>query len=79
MPRRSLEVGIVICPTCGSDCDELGLGDLLKAARLRAGLSREQLARVLGYHPDEIKRWEVGRSKPHPQNMKVIRIWLEAQ
>ena len=39
-------------------------GLLIREARLRAGLTHEQLAERLGTSPDEVGRWEAGATEP---------------
>ena len=39
-------------------------GLLIREARLRAGLTHEQLAERLGASPDEVGRWEAGATEP---------------
>lgn len=43
---------------------EVGVGGRLQDARLRAGLTRPQLARCIGVRSSTVGRWETGRSRP---------------
>lgn len=39
-------------------------GELIRSARLRAGLSQEELAERLGLPQSSVARWEVDRAEP---------------
>lgn len=43
-----------------------------KAARQRAGLTLEQVAKHIGVTKPSIWAWEHGRSKPTPQNLAAL-------
>jgi transcriptional regulator with XRE-family HTH domain len=43
---------------------DAGVGGRLEAARLRAGLTRAQLARCIGVRSSTVGSWEAGRSRP---------------
>ena len=45
---------------------------LLKEARLKQRLTREQAAERLGVDPSTVKRWENGTSTPQPINLHSI-------
>lgn len=65
------------CPTCGCECSNIGFGKRLKAARMKAGLSRRVLGEKLGYNEQEIKRWECEWTTPRPANLKLVVGWIE--
>jgi transcriptional regulator with XRE-family HTH domain len=44
--------------------DDMGFGRLLQLARLRAGLTRAQLARCIGVRSVTVGRWEAGQCRP---------------
>jgi transcriptional regulator with XRE-family HTH domain len=46
--------------------------DLLRAARLRAGLTQEELARVSGRSQSAIARWESGRVQPSLETLREL-------
>jgi DNA-binding transcriptional regulator YiaG len=54
------------------DSSNKGLGELLRAARLRAGHSQQAAARAIGYDHKCISEWETGKRKPHPEAQKNI-------
>jgi DNA-binding XRE family transcriptional regulator len=59
----------------GSPSDE-GLGEELRAARLRAGhTQRDAAEKILCDHKD-ISEWERGKRKPHPNTAKNIRDYI---
>src|SRR5689334_11468427 len=45
---------------------------LLKEARLKRRLTREQAAERFGVDPSTVKRWENGTSTPQPINLQSI-------
>jgi transcriptional regulator with XRE-family HTH domain len=47
-------------------------GDLLKEARLRAGLTQEQLGRRVGRSQSAIARWETGRVQPSLETLRDL-------
>lgn len=54
-------------------------GEKLKAARLKQGLSQEQVARILGIARPTVTRWEDGTiANPKPQHQQRISWWLQA-
>jgi transcriptional regulator with XRE-family HTH domain len=46
--------------------------DLIREARLRAGLSQSQLGRRLGKHPTVISRWERGIVVPSLETLREV-------
>jgi transcriptional regulator with XRE-family HTH domain len=46
--------------------------DLLKEARLRAGLTQEQLGRRVGRSQSAIARWESGRVQPSLETLRDL-------
>jgi transcriptional regulator with XRE-family HTH domain len=46
--------------------------DLLRAARLRAGLTQEELARASGRSQSAIARWESGRVQPSLETLREL-------
>jgi transcriptional regulator with XRE-family HTH domain len=46
--------------------------DLLRAARLRAGLTQEELARASGRSQSAIARWESGRVEPSLETLREL-------
>jgi transcriptional regulator with XRE-family HTH domain len=46
--------------------------DLLKEARLRAGLTQEQLGRRVGRSQSAIARWETGRVQPSLETLRDL-------
>lgn len=48
------------------------IGKLIRALRLEAGLTQEQLAAQLGVTHSSVGRWENGRSKPSPLAMQKV-------
>jgi DNA-binding transcriptional regulator YiaG len=57
------------------DPSDKGLGEELRAARLRAGHSQREAADKIGYDHKDISEWERGR-KPHPKAAKNIRDYI---
>lgn len=50
----------------------------LRAARLRAGLTQHQLARLIGVAGGErVSRWELGTSVPRPETLRRIAVTLQ--
>jgi transcriptional regulator with XRE-family HTH domain len=47
-------------------------GDLMREARLRAGLSQSELGRRLGKHPTVISRWERGVVLPSLETLREV-------
>ena len=53
--------------------------EVLRAARLRAGLTQHELARLVGVAGGErISRWELGTSKPKPEMLHRLAEALDA-
>ena len=52
--------------------DRLSVGHRIRAARERAGLSRDELAARVGVHAGSIARWETGGSVPHAYTLERI-------
>jgi transcriptional regulator with XRE-family HTH domain len=50
----------------------MGSGDLLRAARLRAGLTQDELARASGRSQSAIARWESGRVDPSLETLREL-------
>jgi transcriptional regulator with XRE-family HTH domain len=46
--------------------------DLLRAARLRAGLTQDELARASGRSQSAIARWESGRVRPSLETLREL-------
>jgi transcriptional regulator with XRE-family HTH domain len=46
--------------------------DLLREARLRAGLTQAELGRRVGRHQSAIARWESGRSRPSLETLREL-------
>jgi len=46
------------------EVDTTTLGGQLKKARLEAGLSQQDMARLLSVHLESVRNWERGRSRP---------------
>lgn len=49
-----------------------GLGPLLRAARLEAGLTQAQLAARVGVQQSHVARWELGIVSPAPERIKSL-------
>jgi transcriptional regulator with XRE-family HTH domain len=47
-------------------------GDLLRTARLRAGLTQDQLGRAVGRSQPAIARWESGRVQPSLETLREL-------
>ena len=69
----------MICPTCGHECIDLSItfGKRLREVRRRMGLSREEVADLLGYDVMTIRRWETGKHKPRMRNFNLVIGWIE--
>lgn len=52
--------------------DRRAIGYRIRAARERAGLTREELGSRVGVHPGSIARWETGGSAPHAYTLERI-------
>lgn len=50
----------------------MGSADLIREARLRAGLSQSRLGRRLGVHPTAISRWERGLARPSLETLREV-------
>ncbi len=59
----------------GDPSDE-GLGEELRAARLRAGHSQRHAAEQIGYDHKDVSEWERGKRKPRPNTAKNIRDYI---
>lgn len=56
---------------------KLGFGERLRLARLRLGLSRENLAKRLGIGVDCYGRWEDGKvTRPHLKERRLLEAFL---
>lgn len=59
-------------------CEVLGIPPVdpedvtLRAARLRRGMTRAELALALGVHASTVKRWEEGSSRPTARHRDVL-------
>jgi transcriptional regulator with XRE-family HTH domain len=53
-------------------CEHMLSADLLREARLRAGLTQEELGRRVGRHQSAIARWESGRSRPSLETLREL-------
>ena len=47
-------------------------GDLLRVARLRAGLTQDELGRAVGRSQSAIARWESGRVQPSLETLREV-------
>jgi len=47
-------------------------GDLIREARLKAGLSQTQLAERLGRDRAQVARWETGGQEPSFENLRAV-------
>jgi DNA-binding XRE family transcriptional regulator len=63
-------------PSSPGDPSSEGLGEELRAARLRAGHSQRDAAEKIGYDHKDIGDWERGKRKPHPKAAKNIRDYI---
>jgi transcriptional regulator with XRE-family HTH domain len=54
-------------------------GDLLRAMRLRGGLSQEQIAVRIGVRQHTVARWELGERLPSSEEMQVLCFALDAR
>jgi transcriptional regulator with XRE-family HTH domain len=52
--------------------DDMASGDLMREARLRAGLTQTELASRLGKAQSEIGRWERGVVTPSLETLRVV-------
>jgi transcriptional regulator with XRE-family HTH domain len=50
----------------------MGSGDLLRAARLRADLTQDELGRAVGRSQSAIARWESGRVQPSLETLREL-------
>jgi len=50
----------------------MGSADLLRAARLRAGLTQAELGRAIGRSQPAIARWEAGRVQPSLETLRHV-------
>lgn len=53
----------------------MSLSESIKNMRMKALLSQEELAKVLGVTAGTINRWEHGKTKPNISAMKNIRAF----
>ena len=51
----------------------------LKVARIRKGLTQEQLAELIGTKKQHISMWEKGKHKPTLENLKKLANALDIQ
>jgi len=52
----------VECDTCGADFSHDNLPDLMRQIRQQTGLSRQEIAKELGYKPSTVKKYEWTRT-----------------
>lgn len=57
--------------------EDLRYGDLLKQARLEAGLTQADLAKRMGVTPQYISQYETGKRRPKYETIKKIAYALE--
>lgn len=50
----------------------MGIGEKIKQARTRAGLSQQQLADAIGVTKSIISQWELGRKGPTRENINKV-------
>jgi transcriptional regulator with XRE-family HTH domain len=50
----------------------MGSADLLRTARLRAGLTQSELGRAVGRPQSAIARWEAGRVQPSLETLREL-------
>ena len=50
----------------------MGSADLLRTARLRAGLTQAELGRAVGRPQSAIARWEAGRVQPSLETLREL-------
>ena len=55
------------------------INELIKIHRLRKGLTMEQLAQKIGADKGMVSRWESGKQKPSPGNLKELSEILETE
>ena len=53
-------------------CSFMGSADLLRTARLRAGLTQDELGRAVGRPQSAIARWEGGRVQPSLETLREL-------
>ena len=54
------------------------VGDLLRAMRMRGGMTQEQMAAELGLQRSAVRRWEMGECLPSLNNMERVFLLLNA-
>jgi transcriptional regulator with XRE-family HTH domain len=47
-------------------------GQIIREARLRAGLTQTELAQRLGRERAQVARWEIGRQEPSFENLQAV-------
>jgi transcriptional regulator with XRE-family HTH domain len=52
------------------------VGDRMRKARLAAGLSRMEMAEVMGVAPNTVSTWETGSVRPAHMSA-TLRLWAE--
>ena len=55
----------------------MSLGKRIKEARLKAGLSQEKTAELLGLSRQAVAKWESGRSAPSTANLLKLAALLQ--
>lgn len=56
----------------------MGIGEKIKEARTKAGLSQKKLADIVGVKQSAVAAWEGGRNQPDPSTTKAIAIACNA-
>ena len=51
-------------------------GEAIRTARKRAGLTQDQLAKLMKVRPLQILRWEKGTATPHRRTRERIARWV---
>lgn len=48
------------------------ISEIIRRARESAGLSREQLAELIGVNPRSVRRWESGETDPGLDSLRAV-------
>jgi transcriptional regulator with XRE-family HTH domain len=76
-----IEKNFILCYTFVDDkikrrCVIMTLGQLLKEARIKKGITQEQVARYVGVHPGTVSRWEHNQLRnlraPHLKKLSEV-------
>lgn len=62
-----------------TDATPVRLGDLLRRARLDAGLDQKQLGALLGVSGGTISNWELGHSEPTATQLRDLAWHTDAE